>query len=165
MTVGRRAFLERVIWTTTGLAGGTLGAVAGGYLIGGMRPSEGVRWIPLIRLADIIPGQPVHLPYRALVPDAWRTVWLSGSVWLARGAAESDITIFDPRCTHMGCPYEWRTGEGVFKCGCHGGVFDIEGRVLAGPPSRPLDRLKSRVVDGELYVGKGVPSGTSPGAR
>lgn len=164
MTVDRRAFLERVVWTSTGLVSVTLGGVAGGYLFGGARQTEAIRWIPLIPLADLIPGQPVHLPYRALVPDAWRTVWLSGSVWLVPGQGESDTTIFDPRCTHMGCPYKWQPGEGVFKCGCHGGVFDIEGRVLAGPPPRPLDRLDSRVVNGELLVAKGGP-GPSPGAR
>ena len=35
---------------------------------------------------------------------------------------------------------------------CHGGVFDIEGRLLAGPPPRPLDSLNYKIENGELRV-------------
>ena len=160
----RRTFLRHVFWGATGVAGSAIGGVAGGYLIGGARQSEGIRWVPLILATEIIPGQPMHLNYRELVPDAWRTVWHSESVWLVRREQDVDVTVFAPRCTHMGCPYEWKPGDGVFKCSCHGGVFDIDGRVVAGPPPRPLDRLESRVVDGQLFVGRGASSPTSPAA-
>jgi len=31
-------------------------------------------------------------------------------------------------------------------------VYDSTGAVQAGPPPRPLDRLETTVVDGELFV-------------
>jgi len=33
-------------------------------------------------------------------------------------------------------------------------VFDLDGRVLGGPPPRPLDRYEVKIEDGVLYVGK-----------
>ena len=32
-----------------------------------------------------------------------------------------------------------------FVCPCHGGVYDFEGKVVGGPPVRPLDRFETRV--------------------
>jgi hypothetical protein len=40
-----------------------------------------------------------------------------------------------------------------FICPCHGGVYDALGRVVGGPPVRPLDRFYTRVVNGRVQVG------------
>lgn len=41
-------------------------------------------------------------------------------------------------CTHLGCTLTVTGRELV--CPCHGSAFDRQGRVLAGPAARPLDR-------------------------
>jgi len=41
-------------------------------------------------------------------------------------------------CTHLGCTVT--VGEEEIVCPCHGSRFDREGRVLAGPATRPLRR-------------------------
>ncbi len=43
------------------------------------------------------------------------------------------------RCTHMGCPVGI-DGAG-FRCPCHAGQYDRDGRPIAGPPPRPLEPL------------------------
>jgi Rieske Fe-S protein len=48
-------------------------------------------------------------------------------------------------CQHLGCRVNWDDGTQQFRCPCHGGVYDREGRVVAGPPPRPLERLAVRV--------------------
>lgn len=48
-------------------------------------------------------------------------------------------------CQHLGCRVNWDDGKQQFLCPCHGGVYDREGRVVAGPPPRPLERLAVRV--------------------
>ncbi len=41
----------------------------------------------------------------------------------------------------------------IFACPCHHGEFDVKtGRVLAGPPPRPLDELKVEVRDDAVWV-------------
>jgi Rieske Fe-S protein len=49
------------------------------------------------------------------------------------------------RCAHLGCPVRWVDAAERFICPCHGGVYDLLGRRVGGPPVRPLDRFYTRV--------------------
>ena len=40
-----------------------------------------------------------------------------------------------------------------FICPCHGGVYDFQGKVIGGPPVRPLDHFQTRVRNGQVEVG------------
>jgi hypothetical protein len=40
-----------------------------------------------------------------------------------------------------------------FICPCHGGVYDLLGRRVGGPPVRPLDRFYTRVSGENVEVG------------
>jgi len=53
------------------------------------------------------------------------------------------------RCAHLGCPVRWVDAAERFICPCHGGVYDLLGRRVGGPPVRPLDRFYTRV-NGEI---------------
>jgi cytochrome b6-f complex iron-sulfur subunit len=57
-------------------------------------------------------------------------------------------------CTHARCTVRWDRGARQFLCPCHGGRFDAEGRVVAGPPPAPLRRLEIRE-DGDAFEVKG----------
>jgi quinol---cytochrome c reductase iron-sulfur subunit, bacillus type len=57
------------------------------------------------------------------------------------------------RCAHLGCPVRFVRAAGTFICPCHGGVYDFEGKVIGGPPVRPLDRFQTRVTNGTLEIG------------
>jgi nitrite reductase/ring-hydroxylating ferredoxin subunit len=47
------------------------------------------------------------------------------------------------KCTHLGCPVLYRHEEKKLHCPCHEGYFSAEdGRVLSGPPPRPLPRIQ-----------------------
>ena len=57
------------------------------------------------------------------------------------------------RCAHLGCPVRWVDAAERFICPCHGGVYDLLGRRVGGPPVRPLDRFYTRVVGEDVQVG------------
>jgi Rieske Fe-S protein len=57
------------------------------------------------------------------------------------------------RCAHVGCPVNFVAAANNFICPCHGGVYDFQGKVIGGPPVRPLDRFQTRVVNGQVEVG------------
>jgi len=42
------------------------------------------------------------------------------------------------KCTHEGCTVQYQSGEDLIWCACHNGKFTAEGRVISGPPPRPL---------------------------
>ncbi len=64
-----------------------------------------------------------------------------------------DLYALSPVCSHLGCLVNWNYLKGEFQCPCHGGRYDIEGRVLGGPPPRPLTRLPLKIKDGKVLVG------------
>jgi Rieske Fe-S protein len=44
------------------------------------------------------------------------------------------------------------SAEDRFKCNCHGGQFALDGKVLTGPPPRPLNRFPLTDTGGVLTV-------------
>lgn len=66
---------------------------------------------------------------------------------------EQKLRALEARCTHEGCTVQYVPGETVIWCACHNGRFDVDGRVLAGPPPRPLGRFSVvREPDGAVSV-------------
>jgi Rieske Fe-S protein len=53
-------------------------------------------------------------------------------------------------CTHLGCTVT--AAENTFACPCHGSRFDRQGRVLSGPATVALRRLKLEEQQGVLKV-------------
>lgn len=56
-------------------------------------------------------------------------------------------------CTHLGCIVKWVSDKGEFLCPCHGGRYSAQGKVLSGPPPRPLESYPIKIEDTELVVG------------
>lgn len=66
---------------------------------------------------------------------------------------QQKLRALDARCTHEGCTVQFVPGESVIWCACHNGKFDLDGRVLSGPPPRPLARFSCvREADGSCVV-------------
>ncbi len=65
---------------------------------------------------------------------------------------DGEVVVYSRACTDLGCPVRWDPGSEWFFCPCHGGIFDKEGRPVAGPPPRPLYRYHTRIRDGLLQV-------------
>ena len=71
----------------------------------------------------------------------------SDTDWLS---PDAQFIVFSNRCMHLGCPV---VGTGVgFQCPCHGGAYDKEGKRIAGPPIRPLDRFQWEIRKGVLVI-------------
>lgn len=66
-----------------------------------------------------------------------------GGAWLVL-QPDGTVTAYDPRCTHQACLFDWDEPRQRFLCRCHSGEFGLDGKVLSGPPPRPLVRFKVR---------------------
>ncbi|MDB4967603.1 MAG: (2Fe-2S)-binding protein [Myxococcales bacterium] len=91
------------------------------------------------------------------VGDRWRAVPRDdgSSVFVRRRG--DDLVALDGRCTHMGCPVV--LDEDGFRCPCHGGRFDGDGRPTAGPPTVALASLVARRDGERVVVGESAPAG------
>jgi cytochrome b6-f complex iron-sulfur subunit len=52
--------------------------------------------------------------------------------------ANGELRALDAKCTHEGCTVQYVPGDSLILCACHNGKYDLDGRVLSGPPPRPL---------------------------
>ena len=68
------------------------------------------------------------------------------------------ICALSAKCTHEGCTVQFVPSDGIVWCACHNGKFAMDGRVISGPPPRPL---AAYTVEGDL---KGQLSVIKPGA-
>jgi Rieske Fe-S protein len=100
--------------------------------------------------------------YRSVVITAVPDIGESGktTAYVRQGSEdleedENGYVAISTRCAHLGCPVRFVQSAGNFLCPCHGGVYDFEGKVIGGPPVRPLDRFQTRLIDsgGEVKEG------------
>jgi Rieske Fe-S protein len=81
---------------------------------------------------------------------------LSRRLVFIRNDGDDKFTAIANTCMHLGCPVQ--ASATGFACPCHGGQYDLQGRRIAGPPVRPLNRYetsvndKGRLVLGQLYA-------------
>ena len=126
---------------------GTLAGAAGlGTLLEGCSPAP----IPVeldVDPATLVPGTPVEVPFTVTINGNA----VAGSAWLL-ARTDGDLIALDPRCTHGLCAYAWDGGTARFRCKCHDGQFALDGAVLAGKPTRPLDRFPVTVTGAAVEV-------------
>jgi Rieske Fe-S protein len=66
----------------------------------------------------------------------------------------SKLNILSNSCAHLGCPVRWFSEKQLYLCPCHGGLYDINGGWVGGPPPRGMYRYTEAEVreNGKLYV-------------
>lgn len=51
------------------------------------------------------------------------------------GDASGGFQALSTKCPHLGCSIHWENAKQRFRCPCHEGIFDREGRAISGPPA------------------------------
>lgn len=147
---GRRRFLGRISLVVAGAAalGAAIPFVA--YFIRPARPETPV-WRDVGATDDFALRETRKVVYPDPEPDPWGGLAVRNAAWVRRESA-AHFVAFSIYCTHTGCPVNWVGDAQLFLCPCHGGIFDRQGDVTAGPPPRPLDRAPVRVRNGRVEI-------------
>ncbi len=67
--------------------------------------------------------------------------------------SQDQLFAFSAKCTHEGCTVTFQPSQSVIWCPCHDGRFDLNGRVLSGPPPQPLPKyIAQRQADGGIVI-------------
>jgi Rieske Fe-S protein len=69
-----------------------------------------------------------------------------------------DVRAFNALCTHVDCTVKYRPDRADIFCNCHDGVYDLNGKNIAGPPPRPLEAyhvtLRGEAGEEEIIVSR-----------
>lgn len=146
----RRSFLKWLV--------GALAAIIG--LITGLpfirtvvtsAPLQKLSYMEVGNVGSLSIGQPQDMNFQVRVTDAYLQQEVTRSIWVIKHSP-SELTVFSPICTHLGCHFKWNPETRHFECPCHGSVWTIDGKVVGGPAPRPLDTLPYKIDNGKLYV-------------
>jgi menaquinol-cytochrome c reductase iron-sulfur subunit len=147
----RRGFYSVFINGLSALMGLALAVPAAAYLLIRPKLKKGSDWVDAAQLSTLQIGEPQEVVFRRSRVDGWRVLNEKATAWVVRMGPENVIA-YSPSCTHLGCAYHWDAQAKDFLCPCHTSVFSIDGKVLAGPAPRPLDRYLTRVDNGKLLI-------------
>lgn len=153
ITPGRRRFITAALGAIAAAIAGIIGVpLAGFFALPALKRSER-RWLEVGPVSDLVEGQVTKVVAKPLVSQAWPHNIPSVAIYVVNHG-DGKCTLYHIHCTHAGCPVRWVSQADRFFSPCHGGVFDREGRVLAGPPPRPLDRYEYKIENGIVYAGR-----------
>jgi menaquinol-cytochrome c reductase iron-sulfur subunit len=133
------------------VATAVIGLPAVGFIVRGMFRRTPQQWRDLGPLDQFSVGNTIEVTFETVHGDRWSRESAKAGAWLRRDDADQ-FTAFSMHCTHMGCPVRWRPDATLFLCPCHGGVYNADGTVAAGPPQLPLPRYPLRIRDGRLEI-------------
>jgi succinate dehydrogenase / fumarate reductase iron-sulfur subunit len=152
LLASRREFLSR---TTLGIAALTIAFLGGVLAATALAPTLRKRpekWVDVGKAEDFPAGSVKTAQIRYPVKDGFYESTVSKPVFVSHQANPDQFTVFNSRCTHLGCVLHWDDGKNLFICDCHGGQFKPDGVVKAGPPPRSMDRYLTIAKDGHLFV-------------
>lgn len=135
----RRRFLTWLSRALLGLWGlGAAGVIASYIRVpGGAHGSDRIVRVGPLEELEIGHGRLVHhgvTPFFVVRLDAERVIALSAV------------------CTHVRCILDFDRKRQALVCPCHDGLFDLSGKVISGPPPRPLTSYPVSVRAGDVYV-------------
>jgi nitrite reductase/ring-hydroxylating ferredoxin subunit len=66
---------------------------------------------------------------------------------------DGSFVAYSQKCTHLSCAVYYSAVNNRLECPCHEGYFSIDtGRVLQGPPPRPLPRIELKQNGDGIYA-------------
>jgi menaquinol-cytochrome c reductase iron-sulfur subunit len=149
----RRAFHLAVIYVLGAIIGLAMAIPTALYLLIPPKPRGRTGWIDAGDVSQLTPGEPIEVSFQESRLDGWKLSTEKKTAWVVK-EPNNKIVAFGPLCTHLACPYHWEATADKFLCPCHGSEFSIEGKVLAGPAPRPLDRYVTKIENNRLQLGE-----------
>ena len=146
----RRRFISTITSGILAAIGGVLGVIGGGAVLSSTARRQ-EDWLTASALHDLPDNEPTAVTLSVMRQDGYREALERRTIFLVK-TGESEVAAFDATCTHLGCLVAWDRQGQVFKCPCHGGVFDRTGAVMEGPPPDGLVKVATRVDGNRVMV-------------
>jgi len=139
----RRTFLVRIIQGVHATMGATIAFILGNAVLAPSLAKRESNWLAAGDSGALKDGEPLTVTLRVARQDGASEVVDRRVVFLVRSGDQ--VKALDSTCTHLGCRTRYNAEAKHIECPCHGGVYDLEGRVVSGPPPTPLVELPTRI--------------------
>ncbi|MCD6639142.1 MAG: FAD-dependent oxidoreductase [Nocardioides sp.] len=164
--VGRLHVGARHAWVATGFGGwGMSGGVMAGRLLGDLVTGAEPEWAGLYdprRIKPLTEAGPVLGQMAKVVrhfvgdrltshvdsvddipPGAGALTRVDGQRCAVYRDPEGSLHAVSATCTHLGCLVGFNAAETAWECPCHGSRFAVDGAVLQGPATAPLETVRT----------------------
>ena len=89
-----------------------------------------------------------------LRPNTGKIVKFGSRPALLVRVSETEWRAFSAICTHLNCTVQFQDSTHQIWCACHNGLYDLNGKVVSGPPPRPLEQYTVHVRGDELVISR-----------
>lgn len=141
----------RTIAAIHGAMGATLTFILGGAILAPSFQRRTESWLRAAALDRVPDDEPLPVTLRVARHDGLTRIIDRTVVYLVK-TGDNQVRAMHSTCTHLGCRTSYDRDKKLILCPCHGGVYDAQGQVLAGPPPAPLPTLATRIENGHVMV-------------
>jgi cytochrome b6-f complex iron-sulfur subunit len=89
-----------------------------------------------------------------LKPNSGKIVKFGNKPALLVRVSDTEWKAFSAVCTHLNCTVQYRDSTRQIWCACHNGTYDMNGRVVSGPPPNPLEEYAANIRGDEVVISR-----------
>ena len=149
--IKRRTLLKSIIAAIGTAIAAAVGIPAIAYIVSPALNKQTEKWIPVGSVRKVEVGVPTLFKAKIVHKQGWEKTVSNETMYVLTDDGQHFVVMSNV-CTHLGCRVHWDSEKQEFICPCHGGIFDKQGNVVAGPPPRPLERFQSKVENGKILI-------------
>jgi len=146
--------------TLPGLSQDTRRSLLSWVLGGGVIATFGSFLYPVIRfinppeVSEAALNEVVAGNVQDLKPNSGTIVKFGNKPALLVRVNDSEWKAFSAVCTHLNCTVQYQEISHQIWCACHNGTYDMSGRVVSGPPPKPLEEYSVMVRGEEVVISR-----------
>ncbi len=98
-------------------------------------------------------GQKVMIKKSEVPAGSAKDIVINGVPSIIINIPDQGFVALSKVCTHLGCLVEYDKIKKRLLCPCHAGVYTLEGKVVSGPPPKPLQKFPLKVEGEDIVIG------------
>lgn len=141
--MGRRRFMIRGTGAMMGLITLMLSIPAIGFLLSPLFSRTREQWVTVGPIDDVPVEKPTAREVDVPGGEGFPVSPVKRIVYVVK-QRDGTVLALSNICSHMQCDVHWDPQMHQFLCPCHGGLYDIAGSNIGGPPPSPLPQWVHR---------------------
>ena len=89
---------------------------------------------------------------QSLKPNSGKIVKFGSRPALLIRISETEWRAYSAICTHLNCTVQFQDSTRQIWCACHNGFYDLNGKVVSGPPPRPLEEYAVHIRGEDVVI-------------